>query len=773
MRKITLLAFLFILLSTLSFCQRSQKVGLVLSGGGARGLAHVGAIKALEDNNIPIDYISGTSVGAIVGALYASGYTVEQMMHLFLSEDFQRWLSGKVDNTASLFYKAEDNSPSLISFSFDTKNKFRFQLPTSIINPIQMDYAFMEIFAGASAVSNNNFDSLLVPFLCITSDITDNKASIRRNGNLGQAVRASMTFPLVFAPITLDGKIMFDGGMYNNFPAQEMHDIYNPDIIIGVKISANYPPPIEGDVVSYLQNIFSKETDYDVICANGVLIEPDLSSFGILEFDKMQETYKIGYKSALEKISKIRDFLVDSINQEDIALKRKNFNDRKPPLKIKNAIIEGVPPIQKSYFENALMFNLDDSIFAERLKQNYFALCFDNNIKTINPYIYYNNFSNSYVLNVNLKTQENLKAEIGGCLSSNPISHLFLGAEYNILKRSSWLFKSNVYLGRYYTSFMAGIKVNHPTRLPFYTKIEFNANKWSYYNLKTNFFDFSPLNYIIQRENNIQFFTGIPLGVKDKLELNIGYGLVKDDYFNIKYTTVYDTADRTTFSHLATGLTRTFSTLNSLQNPTSGIYSKMQVQYINGMESFSPGNTSSISNSKEKKHSWFQFAFRHKVFFDISKRYTLGWNADIFYSFQNLFSNYNSSLLNAGIYSPTLETFTQFMHEYRANQYLATGIENIFKFNFYRIDASIRLNANIYAPISQIITIENNLPTYSKGFFGKVYFIFTSALVVETPLGPLSVTGGYHQRDDVKYNNPFTISVNYGYIMFNKKNIDR
>lgn len=773
MRKISLLAFLFILLSTASFGQRVQKVGLVLSGGGARGLAHVGAIKALEDNNIPIDYISGTSVGAIVGALYASGYTVEQMMNLFLSEDFQLWLSGRVDKSAAFFYKEKDDSPSLISFSFDTKNKFRFQLPSSVVNPIQMDYAFMELFAGASAVSNNNFDSLFVPFLCITSDITDNRASIRRKGNLGQAVRASMTFPLFFAPITIDGKIMFDGGMYNNFPAKEMHDIYNPDIIIGVKIAANYPPPNEGDVVSYIQNIFSKETDYDVVCGNGVLIEPDLSDFGILQFDRMQETYKIGYKSALEKISKIRDFLVDSISQDEISCKRKVFNDRKPPLEIKNAIIEGVDLSQKKYFENALMINASDSVFSERLKQNYFALCFDNNIKTINPYIYYNNFSNSYVLNVNVKTQENLRTEIGGCLSSNPISHLYIGAEYNMLKGSAWLFKSNVYLGRYYTSFMAGVKIVHPTRLPFYTRIEFNANKWSYYNLKTNFFDFSPLNYIVQRENNIQIITGIPLGLKDKLEFNIGYGLVKDDYFNIKYSTIYDTSDRTTFSHLATGLTRTFSTLNKSQSPTSGVYSKMQIQLINGVEEFSPGNTFSSSVSKTKNHSWLQFALRNKVYIDVHKYMTIGWNADIFYSFQNLFSNNNSSLLNAGVYSPTLETFTQFMPEYRANQYLAAGIENIFKFNFYRIDASFKLNANIYAPVSQIITIENNLPSYHKDFFGKVYLIFSSALVFETLLGPLSITAGYHQRDDSKTNNPFTISVNYGYIMFNKKNIDR
>ena len=773
MRKICFLALLLIFISTISFAQRVQKVGLVLSGGGARGLAHVGAIKALEDNNIPIDYIAGTSVGAIVGALYASGYTVEQMMSLFLSEDFQRWLSGKVDNNASLFYKATDDNPSLVSFSLDTKDKFRLQLPTSIVNPIQMDYAFMQIFAGASAISKNNFDSLFVPFLCITSDITESKASIRRNGNLGQAVRASITYPLYFAPIYLDGKLMFDGGMYNNFPSKEMYEIFNPDIIIGVKISANYPPPKEGNLVSYLQSILSKETDYDIICNNGVLIEPDLKSFGILEFDRMQETYEIGYKSAQEKIVKIRDFLMDSITPKELTLKRDKFNDKKPPINIKNVIIEGVSQKQKKYFENLLLLNLPDSNFSEKLKQNYFSLCFDNNVKTIHPSIYFNDFSNSYVLNLSLKTQENLKGEIGGCFSSNPISHLYLGAEYNILKGNAWIFKSNVYLGRYYTSFMAGVRVNYPTRIPFFTKIEFNANMWSYYNLKTNFFDFSPLNYIVQRENNIQIFTGIPLGIKDKLVFNIGYGVVKDDYFNIKYSTLYDTADRTTFSHLAIGLTRTYSTLDNPQFPTSGAFSKMQIQLVNGVEDFVPGNTSSLSETKERNHNWFQFSFRHKLYFDVAKNFTFGWSTDIFYSLQNLFSNYNSSLLNAGIYAPTLETFTQFMPEYRANQYLATGIENIYKVNFFRMDASFRINAYLYAPITQIVTLENNIPSYSEDFFGKLYFILSSSLVFQTPIGPLSLIASFHQRDAVNSNNPFTISINYGYIMFNNKNIDR
>lgn len=772
MKKAILFVLLLLIAVVPTFSQRIQKVGLVLSGGGARGLAHVGAIKALEENNIPIDYISGSSVGAIVGALYASGYSVKDIEELFLSEEFQVWLSGKMDQTYSFLYKKKSDNPALLSFSFDTKDKFRFNLPYSWVNPIQMDYAFMELFAEASAVANNNFDSLFVPFLCITSDITSNKASIRRNGDLGQAVRASMTFPLYFSPISIDGKVMFDGGMYNNFPSKEMHDIFNPDIIVGVKISGNYPQPKEGDIVSYLQNIFTRDTDYDVICHNGVMIEPDLKEFGILEFSRMKDTYDIGYRAALEKISMIRDFLIDSVSELEIDSLRKEFNSKKPPLEIKNLVINGVNDIQKSYIEKTLMYKNSKDYSTKKLKANYLSLCLDNNIKSIQPSMYYNDFFDSYVLNLNVQTKRYLTTKIGGCFSSNPISHLYIGADFNVLRKSSWLFQTNVYLGRYYTSFMANARFDYPTSIPFFSELEFNTNMWSYYSLKTKFFDFSPLNYIVQRETNVQLRFGIPLWIKDKLVANIGLGVVGDDYFNTQNASITDTADYTKFTHLAAGITRTFSTLNNNQYPTSGSFSKMQMQYINGRERFFPGNTSSIDDFKKKNHSWIQFTLRHKQFFNLSKFFSIGWNADVFYSFQNLFSNYTSSILNAGVYAPTLETFTQYMPEYRTNQYLATGVENIFKFKFYRVNSSIRLSGFLFAPISQIITLENDIPSYSSDFFKKVYYIFSSALVFETPIGPLSVLGGYHLRDD-KTKNPFSISINFGYVMFNNKNIDR
>jgi Predicted esterase of the alpha-beta hydrolase superfamily len=766
------LSFIIVVIISLSlFAQRVQKVGLVLSGGGARGLAHVGALQAFEEAQIPIDYVCGTSVGAIVAALYASGYTVSEMKTLFLSQDFQRWLSGNIDDSYSYSYKKKPSDASFVSIGFDTKDKFRFQMPSSYINPIQMDYAFMEIFAPATAVAKNNFDSLFVPFLCVTSDITQNKASIRRNGDLGQAARASMSFPFYFAPISLDGHIMFDGGMYNNFPSKEMNEIFNPDIIIGIQIAGNYPAPKAGDVMSYLQNIFTNETDYNVICDNSVLIEPDLEGIGVLDFTKMEETYDVGYKAAKEKIAKIREFLVDSVSNEELAKKRKAFNDRKPPLKIDNFVINGVSENQKQYLQRELQRDRHLPSINDNIKSNYLSLCSDYNIKTIQPYIYYNNFYHSYVLNLDVKTQENLTAKAGGCISSHPISHLYLGIDYNMIRKNAWLFQTNLYAGRYYTSAMLKIRTNFSSHIPFFSEVEWNANKWNYYRLNTNFFDYSPLNYLVQRENNVQLHIGMPLGIKDQVIANVGYGIVKDDYFNTRNNTIYDTADNTEFYNLATGITRIYSSLDDAQFPTSGRYSKMQVQYIYGKEIFSPGSTSAQTEKNTNYHSWFQFSLQHKQYFDITSHYALGFSANAFYSFQNLFSNYNSSLLNSGVYAPTLETQTEFMKEYHSNQFLAFGAENIFKTSILRIEASLRLNAYIYAPIQRITTMENDIPKYSK-VFDKQYFILSSAFVINTPIGPLSLIASYHKRDQ-KADSPLSFSINFGYVMFNKKNIDR
>ena len=158
MKKIAVLTALLFAALQIGY---AQKVGLVLSGGGAKGAAHIGVIKALEENGIPIDYITGTSAGAIVGSLYAMGYTPEEMVELMLSEEFSYWQTGTVENEYKYYFKRPDPTPEFGHFSIDMTDSLQVKasfLPQSLINPIQMNQAFMALFsqqkpAGISTIS--------------------------------------------------------------------------------------------------------------------------------------------------------------------------------------------------------------------------------------------------------------------------------------------------------------------------------------------------------------------------------------------------------------------------------------------------------------------------------------------------------------------------------------------------------------------------------------------------------------------------------------------
>lgn len=172
MKKILYTLFLLIFLSgTL----HAQKVGLVLSGGGAKGLTHIGIIRALEENNIPIDYIAGTSMGAIIGSLYAMGYSPDDMEKLLKSDSFKRWYTGNIEEKYIYYFKKNPPTPEFINIRVSLKNplhKVKTQfLPSSVVDPLQMNLAFLELFGQATAACQNDFDKLFIPFRCVASDV--------------------------------------------------------------------------------------------------------------------------------------------------------------------------------------------------------------------------------------------------------------------------------------------------------------------------------------------------------------------------------------------------------------------------------------------------------------------------------------------------------------------------------------------------------------------------------------------------------------------------
>ena len=192
---LTVLVFAF-----MSFHGFSQKVGIVLSGGGATGFAHIGVLKALEENNIPIDYITGTSAGALIGGLYASGYSAVEIEALVLSESFEVLANGDIEDEFKNYIEEPEPDAGLFSLRLAKDSIFQKTLATNVLNPTFLDLTMMHILALNPAESHKNYDSLFVPFRCVASDIITKKSILFISGSLNQSIRASMTY---FSPLTL------------------------------------------------------------------------------------------------------------------------------------------------------------------------------------------------------------------------------------------------------------------------------------------------------------------------------------------------------------------------------------------------------------------------------------------------------------------------------------------------------------------------------------------------------------------------------------------
>ena len=211
----------------------SQSVGLVLSGGGAKGLYHIGVIRALEEHGIPIDCIAGTSIGAIVAALYAAGYSPDEMENIVLSGQPEKWVSGRIDDKYYYYYRDRDRMHGMLNIMLSTdrdmklnSGRKRLNIPRSMINTSQIDMALLQLFKPASVACRGDFDKLMVPFRCMATDVNRHRAVELKSGDLALAVRASMAIPVVFPPVEIDSMILCDGGLYDNFPWRTLDNAF-------------------------------------------------------------------------------------------------------------------------------------------------------------------------------------------------------------------------------------------------------------------------------------------------------------------------------------------------------------------------------------------------------------------------------------------------------------------------------------------------------------------------------------------------------------------
>lgn len=345
-------AFSF-LLATILMCQISwgqeqpdrPKIGLVLSGGGARGLAHIGAIQALEEMGIRPDYVTGTSMGAIIGSFYSIGYTPDQIYQIASSRDWNVLLG----NIVPLENIVVEEKGQYARFITELKgNDGKLNLPSGLIEGQELHLALSELTQSVHHI--RDFHDFPIPFKCVAADIAAGEKVVLDSGDIVKAMRASMAIPSVFTPVEIDSKLLVDGGLVRNFPVEECLSM-GADIIIGIFVSTDLDKKEDlksaADILQQAAFIMSaKDTEQQKKLVD-YYIEPDMHGLTSADFGATPEFTQFGYEAVQQK----KDELLELMRSLDLPIKPIS----RPPLiapptfNISDIVVHGLNRIDKEF----------------------------------------------------------------------------------------------------------------------------------------------------------------------------------------------------------------------------------------------------------------------------------------------------------------------------------------------------------------------------------------------------------------------------------------
>ncbi len=756
---------LFLLTLIISFTGFTQKVGLVFSGGGATGLAHIGVLKALEENNIPIDYITGTSAGALIGALYASGYSPIEIEQIAISEKFLLMSDGELEEEYKYYIFNSDVDADVFSFRFSEDSTLQKSLPTNLINPTFSDFELMSLLGTNPKNIEQSFDNLFIPFRCVASNISTKESILFKNGPLNIAVRSSMTYPFYISPISVNGTLMFDGGLYNNFPSNEMYEEFDVDFIIGSNVSYNEPPPVNDDLMSQIKNMFSTHTNYDLPCDEGIIIEPNLGDIGVFDFDKAKEAIEIGYQSTLLLIDSLQNSIAKRTTKQELIERRKAYKKQKIILNIKDVKTVGLGQEENQYIKRKLLKdNKNESLDYLTLKKRFLNLYQGDLILSIFPTIQHNPDS-TQTLVTQIRRQKAFKASVGGSFSSKPVNTGFIGLSYTNFNGNPINIYANAYFGKFYGSVKLRAKLHLPTRNNSYIEPVFAMNRWDYFTSFTTFFEETKPSYLVLNERYWGVKYNLPIASKGKFVMDFKNGINEYDYYQTKNFTNKDTADFTSILYYSPGLTYTRNKLNRKQFASAGSLLEIKTRFVHGIEYAKPGSTAINDEILDNTfRNWFYAKIKYKKFFLQKGIYRLGINLEGYYASKPFLGNYTSTILSAEQFNPFVDSKTIFNPNYRAQQYFATGLTNIFTL---KDKLDLRIEAYYYQPISNIN--ENNGQAEYSQLFLTAYETASVSLIYHTVIGPLRATLDYYGQGLEKSTLSFRVS--YGFVIFNERGL--
>lgn len=324
------LTITFLLLTILPAFAQRPKVGVVLCGGGAKGAAHVGVLKVLEENNIPIDYIVGTSMGSIIGGLYAIGYSAAELDSLIMAQDWNFVMSDRIPRSSRSFQRKRTQDEYTLRIPFGAgdysrlsasmqrrpeETSFLSNIPLAMVDGQNIYNLFTKLSVGYQ--DSLDFSLMPIPFACVAVDVIGKKEVVFKSGHFVDAIRSSMAIPGYFSPVRIGDMVLIDGGALNNYPVDVAREM-GADIIIGVKLGEldNKEPVIEniGDLALEVMDLYMDTKLAHAIEDTDILITPSTKGFNTLSFDTQSlrtliDNGEAAARNKIEELQKLNDSL--------------------------------------------------------------------------------------------------------------------------------------------------------------------------------------------------------------------------------------------------------------------------------------------------------------------------------------------------------------------------------------------------------------------------------------------------------------------------------
>ncbi|NHF58808.1 patatin [Flavobacteriaceae bacterium TP-CH-4] len=395
------------------------KVGVVLSGGGAKGMAHIGTLKVIEEAGIQIDYIGGTSMGSVVSALYAAGYSAVELDSIFRVVDFSGLIQDNLPRSAKTFYEKEDSERYALTLPFD---KFKVSVPQAFSGGQNVYNELVRLLYHVKDV--RDFSQLPIPFVCIATNVETGKEVLLDSGYLPQVVMASAALPSLFEPANIDDQILIDGGVVNNYPIDEVKAM-GADVIIGSDVQHGLS---NKEDLSSATEILQQVNNYRTVAAmkdksvrTDIYIKPDIGDFSLIDFQAYQQIVEKGEEAArghfgeLKKLSRFQNSKRNAV--QPVAIQ--------DTLIVNRLIITGdVENYTRGYVKGKLRFDLGKKITFKKLQQGISNLAATDNFKTIRYKLLHNGIGEDLVLPLNETSEK---------------TFLRLGAHYDDLYKSAAL----------------------------------------------------------------------------------------------------------------------------------------------------------------------------------------------------------------------------------------------------------------------------------------------------------------------------------------------